>query len=122
MKEYEKGQSPIVFNAMQSSYTSMTAAGTFNGWSPSATNMHLVDHYIWQTTVSINLAGNTEFKFAANGNWNVNWGENNQSDFTVDSAGFAEQTGGNIRMNGPLNGTYVIKFNEVTKDYEFKTQ
>jgi len=122
LQEYQKGQNPTVFNAMQSSYASMTAAGTFNGWSPSATNMHLVDHYIWQTTVTMNQAGNTEFKFAANGNWTVNWGENNQSDFTVDAAGFAEQTGGNIVINGPLNGTYVIKFNEVTRDYEFRVQ
>lgn len=120
LQEYQKGQNPLVFNAMQSSYASMTAAGTFNGWSPSATNMHLVDHYIWQTTMSLNQSSNVEFKFAANGNWNVNWGENNQSDFTVDTAGFAEQTGGNIRINGPLNGTFVIKFNEVTKDYEFR--
>jgi alpha-glucosidase len=122
LQEYQKGQNPLVFNAMQSSYSSMTAAGTFNGWNQAATNMVLVDHYIWQTTVALNQSGNVQFKFAANASWTVNWGENNQSDFTVDVAGYCEQTGGNITVNGPFNGTYVIKFNEVTRDYEFKAQ
>jgi uncharacterized lipoprotein NlpE involved in copper resistance len=119
LQEYLNGTDPNVPESFTSNYTSMTAAGTFNGWNPAANNMALIADYIWATTVTLNQSGNVTFKFAANGGWGVNWGESNQSDFTVDAAGFAEQGAGNITINGPLNGTYWIKFNEVTRDYEF---
>jgi alpha-glucosidase len=119
LQEYLNGTDPHVPESFTSSYTSMTAAGTFNGWNPAANNMALIADYIWATTVTLNQSGNVTFKFAANSGWSVNWGESNQSDFTVDAAGFAEQGAGNITINGPLNGTYWIKFNEATRDYEF---
>ena len=122
LQEYQNGTNPNVGESFNSSYSSMTAAGSFNGWNPAANNMQLVTHYIWETTVTLNQSGNIQLKFAANGGWGVNWGENNQSDFTVDVFGYAEQTGGNITVNGPFNGTYKIKFNEVTRDYEVKLQ
>lgn len=122
LQEYQNGTNPNAGETYNSNYTSMTAAGTFNGWSPAANNMRLVTHYIWETTVTLNQSANIEFKFAANGGWGTNWGENNQTDFTIDAAGFVEQSGGNIKINGPFNGTYKIKFNEVTKDYEVKLQ
>jgi len=122
LQEYQNGTNPNVSESFDSNYTSMTAVGSFNGWNQAANNMQLVTDYIWETTVTLNQAGNVQLKFAANGSWTTNWGENNQSDFTVDVAGFAEQSGGNITVNGPFAGTYKIKFNEVTRDYEVKLQ
>ncbi|HMO03567.1 MAG TPA: glycoside hydrolase family 31 protein [Kiritimatiellia bacterium] len=120
LQEYLNGTNPNVGESFNSNYSAMTAAGTFNGWNPAANNMRLVTHYIWETTVTLNQSGNIQLKFAANGGWGTNWGETNQSDFTIDVFGYAEQTGGNITVNGPFNGTYKIKFNEVTRDYEVK--
>jgi len=122
LREYQNGTDPNVVDPMNSNYSSMTLAGTFNGWNATLKNMHLVDNYIWETTVALNQSGNAQFKFTANGNWNVNWGDNNQSDFTVDLAGVGEQTGSNITANGPLTGNFVVRFNEVTREYSFTAE
>ena len=122
LQEYQNGTNPQVAESFNSNYTSMTTAGSFNSWNAAANNMSLVTDYIWEMTVTLNEPNGIQFKFTANGGWNTNWGENDQSDYTVDAAGYAEQTGGNITINGPLNGTYKFKFNEVTRDYEFKAQ
>ena len=71
---------------------SMQLAGTFNNWQLSATPMDSSDGK-WQVDVDIADPGPIEFKFTANGSWDLQCG--------ADSA--AEQVGG-----FPLSGTGVL--------------
>ena len=65
---------PCAAFAFKSAYTSMGVPGTINnaGWDPAKNTLELVSDYVWQGT--LNVANQGEFKFAANGNWDVNWG------------------------------------------------
>jgi hypothetical protein len=107
----------VSYEVLQSSYSSMSLAGTFNGWNPASSNMHLVSNYVWQADVMLSTNGGVEFKITANGNWSVNWGESNQSDRDVPMQAWAEQGQGNIAANGPLSGVYRFTFNEQTWEY-----
>ncbi len=94
-------------------------AGTFNGWNAALNNMALVADYTWRTTVSLANATGVQFKFTANGAWISNWGETNQSDFDLPLAGNFAEMGNfpNIRINGTVNGTLRVTFNELTSSY-----
>lgn len=105
-----------------SSYASMTLAGTFNGWNPALNNMSLISNYTWRTTVAFNNTTNVAFKFAANGNWTANWGDDNQPTTKPPINGTAEALGKNISVSGKLTGTYVAQFNEQTRAYRFFKQ
>ncbi len=101
-----------------SSYTAMTVAGTFNGWNAGAKNMQLVDDYTWEWQATFANVIAPKFKFAANGGWSVNWGDQNQGLFAVPVEGYAETgTQPDIAINGTLNGTYRFRFNEQTRLY-----
>jgi len=111
---YERG--PLL-----SDYSSMTVAGTFNGWNQAAANMRLVDDYVWQLDTEFDLVDGAEFKFAANGTWDINWGESNQSDFDEPMTAYAEQGfHPNIRANGLLDGQYRFTFDERSLLYTFE--
>ena len=120
LEEYLRGTDPNVFDALNSSYSSLSMAGDFNGWNEAANNMELVNHYLWRYRVGINMPAGTGFKFAANGSWTVNWGDNTPAGdpiSTVPFNGIAALDAGNIPADGPLNGTYEIFFNEQTMEY-----
>ena len=104
------------------SYGAMTVAGTFQNpqWNPAASNMVQVTTHIWQFDTSFANLTNFQFKFAANGNWTTNWGENNgsQTQFTVPLSGTGKISGSsNILANGTFNGTYRFTFNDQTLTY-----
>jgi len=102
-----------------SSYSSMTMAGTFNSWNPTANNMVLVDNNTWQYDVVLFSAIN--FKFVANGAWaSGNWGEANQPGTSVPLNGVAESSAGNIVISTALAGAYRITFNEITRAYSMQ--
>lgn len=114
----------VYFNLAQrgiSSNASLSVAGTFNAWNAGAGNLCLVGDQVWRwDTVFTNLAG-AEFKFAANGAWEVNWGESDQSQFAPPLSGTAE--GGhapNIRATNVLNGAYRFTFDERTAAYSLE--
>jgi hypothetical protein len=118
LAEYARRTNPRVPDAMFSNFTNLSVAGSFNGWNAGANNMRLVDHYTWQFTTGVDEPAGVEFKFAAEGGWSINWGETNQaSPFTEPLQGVAETSGANIVAGGPLNGTYVFQFNELTREY-----
>ena len=104
-------------------YNAMTVAGTFLNpqWNAAASNMTLVADHVWQYDATLANATNFEFKFAANGNWTTNWGENagSQTQFTVPLSGIAEpgNTTANILANGTFNGRYRFTFNDQTLAY-----
>ena len=103
-----------------SSYSSMTVAGNFQGWTASANNMRLVADYTWEYTAYVNEA-TPEFKFAANGNWTTNWGDSDQSDYVLPIGGTAESPGSNIIISNSLNGLYTFTFHETTLVYSAET-
>ncbi|MBU0677505.1 MAG: hypothetical protein KJ626_05255 [Verrucomicrobia bacterium] len=104
--------------SFKSDYNWMTAAGTFNGWDQLASNMTLVADHVWQFDVNLANQSAVRFKFVAEGNWGVNWGEDNQGDFDAPISGNAELGFyGDVVVNGTLDGAYRFTFNEQTGAY-----
>ena len=97
----------------------MTVAGSFNGWNQAANNMTQVGDYVWEATLTIN-ATNPEFKFVANGNWSVNWGETDLMAKTLPIMTGAEQDAPNIRIGQTVTGAVKFSFNEQTRTYIVK--
>src|SRR5207249_2291642 len=90
LQEFQNGTDPQDWNAPVSNFSSMTVAGTFNGWNPGANNMILIRPRIWRTDITLSNQTNVEFKFAADANWSANWGDNNQGSATVPFSDFAD--------------------------------
>ena len=105
---------------LASPYATMSVPGTFNGWNPAANNMQLIANNTWQYDAAFSSATNVQFKFAANGGWASNWGDNNQSVFTVPLSGSGESFGANIQVNGTLTGSYRFNFNDQTLVYSLQ--
>ncbi len=99
-------------------YSSMAYAGTYNSWNP-AGNMYLAANNVWKYVNYINDAvPGRAFKYAANGSWTVNWGDNNASGTSIPLSGVAESSGNDISMAGStINGYYVVTFNDSTRAY-----
>ena len=117
LQEFQNGTDPHIWNSPASSFSNMAFAGTFNGWNSGANNMLLVRPEIWRTDITLTAQTNVRFKFAANGSWSVNWGDNSQSNATVPISDFADTDGANMAVNGTLNGIYRITFYENTAAY-----
>ena len=103
-----------------STHSSMTVAGDFQGWNAAANNMRLVADYTWEYTAYVNWSS-PQFKFAANGNWTTNWGDNDQADYLLPIDGTAESFGSNIIISNSLNGLYTFTFHETTLVYSVET-
>ena len=58
-----------------------------------------------------------EFKFAAGGSWDMNWGDNDPSGQDLALSGTGDWFGSNIVVNGTLDGDYVFRFNDRTAAY-----
>jgi hypothetical protein len=79
--------------------------------------MQLIRPGTWRADLTLSSQSNPVFKFAANGNWSANWGDNNQASFTVPLSDFADLSGANIGLNGTLNGIYRFTFSEDTSTF-----
>ncbi|MGZ5004963.1 MAG: alpha-amylase family glycosyl hydrolase, partial [Chthoniobacterales bacterium] len=117
LEEFQNGTDPQVWNAPLSGFASMSVAGTFNAWNLGANNMQLVRPGIWRADLSLTNQTAVKFKFAANANWSVNWGDNSQSNASVLLSDFADSDGANIALNGTLNGIFRFTFDESTAAY-----
>lgn len=100
-----------------SAYEVMSIPGTFNNWNQAARSMTLVDDYVW--TAVLDLSGHTEiaFKFTADDDWAVNWGDDAPSGTAAPVSGTADLAGDNIVATGLNGGRYTIRFNEQTLAY-----
>ena len=88
-------------------YNQVYFRGTANGWG--TTVMTLVSNYVWEIEATFGPGSTERFKLDVNGDWSLNFGDNNAD-------GIAEQSGGNIMiLQG--SGTYRIRFNDQTKRY-----
>jgi len=90
-------------------YDQVFVRGSCNDWTTSP--MELVADNTWQVEVSFGNEANQRFKFDINGDWSINFGDNN-------SDGTAEQSGEDISISA--SGTYTITFNDDTKTYTVK--
>ncbi|HMP74170.1 MAG TPA: PKD domain-containing protein [Kiritimatiellia bacterium] len=99
----------------QSSYSTMTMAGTFNSWNPAANNMQLVADYTWQVDLLFMAGASVQFKFTANGGWAQNWGINNQGSSVAPFQATVVAGAGNILLNNIQTGTHRITFNEQSR-------
>ena len=93
-------------------YTMIGMPGEYQGWSPAdnlmngmSTSVENHDWYVMNVTY-----GNTELKFAADGAWDVNWGN---TDFPY---GIGTGGGPNIPVK---EGTYNVFFNDILGTYNF---
>lgn len=90
-----------------SEYPQVFFRGTPNQFE--TTPMTLVDDYTWRITVTVGSSDAERFKFDINGDWSLNFGDNNGD-------GIAEQSGADIPITqGP--GDYTITFNDQAKTY-----
>jgi 1,4-alpha-glucan branching enzyme len=102
----------------RSDYTSVTVPGTFCNWDPTANSMTLVGNYLWQLDTFFNNASNAAFKFVADKDWALNWGDDAQAVFTLPVTGTGTTPyAANIIISNTLNGTYRFQFNEATAQY-----
>jgi len=99
------------------SYMEMTVAGTFNGWDALGANMTLTDNFTWEWTAILTNETSVAFKFAADGAWDSNWGDNNPAGQDLPLSGISDSFGSNIVVNGTLEGVYVFTYNDRTRIY-----
>ncbi|HMO04214.1 MAG TPA: PKD domain-containing protein [Kiritimatiellia bacterium] len=96
-------------------FTAVAVAGTMNGWNPAANNLQVIGDYTWSGTFV--LSGDVQLKFAANGSWGTNWGDNDQPGTSAPLNGWLESSGGNVRLTGLPAATYRITMHERTRAY-----
>lgn len=114
--EYRSLMNPSVYDLPDANYSAMGAVGSFNNWNPAA-NMSLVDHHTWQYEQIFTNAVNPEFKFAANGGWDDNWGHSVSSPLTMTGTASKNQANNNMQILGTINGPLVFTFNDETFQY-----
>ena len=101
------------------SFTAMAMPGSANGWDAAAgdpmTMAGMTNAHDWSATVTYaeNAPADGGVKFAANGNWDVNWGD------TAFPLGIGSQGGANIPYKA---GTYKVFFNDILGEYYFIAQ
>jgi hypothetical protein len=92
-------------------YTNISLIGEFNGWGG---DLDLVktdyDPHIWIADDANLTAG--QLKFRANHDWSTNWG-------AADQFPYGKGVGGGANIAVPEDGTYFVKFNDLTGHYVF---
>jgi len=121
LEEYQQGTNPTVWNGPQSSYASMTIAGSFNGWDETSTNMVLISDYTWRFDTAFSNQNGITFKMAANSAWDDEWGDNSTSSTSIPLNDGADHKGADISITDLLNGHYRFTFNEQTLAYQVQS-
>ncbi len=96
--------------------TSVSLAGTFNEWDLTATPMS-GDGDSWTATIELAEPGPVQFKFAANGSWDLNLGRSDDGVLRVPSEAKGSVGGANITMIVPGAGRYGVTLDVGTYMY-----
>lgn len=92
--------------------STLSVAGTFNNWDLNAAPMSLTRSGRWIATVRLPKPGPVEFKFAANGSWDLNCGDGDQESDSLPLAGVGQVNDGteppNVRAFIPMAGDYTF--------------
>jgi 1,4-alpha-glucan branching enzyme len=101
---------------LKTKHPNMALAAGFNEFNL-APNLGLNADGVWTGSFSVVSPFDLHFKFAAYGIWDVSWGGWGNAQ-ALPLASFATPNPpGDIVVQGPLNGTYVFSFNDVTTAY-----
>lgn len=105
----------------RSKYSSLNVTGSFNGWDPASKSGSLksAGGTRWEGKIPL-PAGSIEYKFNANGGWNVNWGSDRES-AALPQTGTAERGAGNISASVPKAGVYVFAIDELDGTYSLRS-
>ena len=119
IREYLNGANPNSWDGWATDYTSMTIAGTFNGWNQAANNMTLVSNNLWRYEATFTNLPSAQFKVAANGTWTTAWGDPSPISTTIPLRGKGVVTPGSpdISVLENLSGTYRFTFHEPSARY-----
>ncbi|HEY4000296.1 MAG TPA: alpha/beta hydrolase-fold protein [Candidatus Xenobia bacterium] len=86
-------------------------AGTFNDWSPGQPS-HQMDYDaeedIWEARIALDRGAHA-FKFAVDGNWEQNWGDDGTSSVIPPLGGRLQREGANILLSIPQAGLYLFR-------------
>jgi len=96
-----------VWSNYSSVYNQVYFRGTANNWQN--TPMKLVGNHQWQIEATFGTGGNERFKFDVNGDWSLNFGDN-------EADGIADQNGNDIAVPNGTKATII--FNDLTKAYQ----
>ena len=104
-------------------YAGMAIVANFSGQNPwpfHAMTSNGLHQWIFITNLA--MSGNAEFKFAANGSWDISWGSNilHESQMPVSGRVTLGGDNNNVRIRGPLNGVYRFEFNSDTLEYSVR--
>ncbi|MHB2018678.1 MAG: alpha/beta hydrolase-fold protein [Candidatus Xenobia bacterium] len=88
-------------------------AGTFNDWAPddAAFELPAMEDGLWEGRVVLDRGGHG-FKFAVDGNWDVNWGNGGAGSVMPPLEGKLQPDGSNILLNVYLPGVYLFRVDE----------
>lgn len=93
-------------------YSAIYMPGAYQGWdaagNPMTAMSSVVENHDWYVNATYSEA--TELKFAANGSWDINWGD------TAFPVGVGTNGGPNIPVAA---GTYLVIFNDILGEYYF---
>jgi hypothetical protein len=105
-----------------SNTTSMTVPGNFNDWNPGLNNMTLIANYTWEYIHNFTApTSGVLFKFAANGSWDLNWGDNSLTNTTLPILNEpANQGGSDIPIPGTVSG--LIRFRMNTESLRYSVE
>ena len=106
-------------------YDSMTVAASFNGWNPVLNNMTPIGDDTWEYIHDFTSpTSGVAFKFAADGGWSAQWGENNQADYILPITNEFAEWGGppdydaeDIIISNTLSGLVRFRFNNGSQIY-----
>ena len=107
--------------APERSYGSIGMPGRFQNWAPADPNVQMnsfdtfegAPNHNWTLVITMSETERPGVKFAANGDWSVNWGSEGWP------TGYGTQDGPNIPYQP---GTYRVFFNDITGAYRFIAQ
>jgi len=114
--EYFSGRSPLV-SEPYSPYSSIKLPGSWNGWSTTSTEMTLVADHVWRYVGYFTNGYSAQYKFAANGNWATNWGDNDAGAAFPTFLGTAERDGANLNIFATTSSIVLIHFDDRTGRY-----
>lgn len=109
-------EEPATKSSAFSMYASINLAGTFNDWNLTAWPLRRTQGLLWERQVRFENVTEGEFKLSANENGQVYWGSAYEHLQQVPYRAALRRLGPNIQIRTPLNGDYLVRFNEETSE------
>jgi putative oxidoreductase len=100
--------------------TSMSVPGSFNDWDLTSHPLERQPDGTWAGTLVFEEAGPIAFKFAANGSWDVNLGDDDPGSAGFPVAGSGEPGGQNVSVYIPEPGRYRFAVDPV--DFRYRVE